>query len=300
MSRTIAGEFERAGQNVRKYYQRRLPSNSSKDYYYILRETPNNESIIVEYGFADSTSDDVSQIKNNWKDLTEAVVKGLANYIGVPYIPPEGMNLGTDSNVYIVKKGDTIYGIARTYGVTVDDIKNENNLTNNNLMIGQIIRIPVDVTNDSSDDVYVVKAGDTLYSIANKYGMSVNELKNLNNLNSNSLSIGQKLKITNQSADNVYVVKSGDSLFSIAKNYGISVDDLKMANNKYSNMLSIGEKLIIPKSDSGISKGIYHTVVAGDNLYSLSRKYNTTVDNIKKLNNLSSNILSIGMVLRVL
>ena len=47
-----------AGQNVRKYYQRRLPSNPSKDYYYMLRETPNNESIIVEYGFVDSKGDD--------------------------------------------------------------------------------------------------------------------------------------------------------------------------------------------------------------------------------------------------
>ena len=91
LSSKIASEFIKSGQNVRKYYQRRLPSNSSKDYYYMLRETPNNESIIVEYGFADSTGDDVNQIKNNWQELTEAVVRALADYIGVTYIPPEGM-----------------------------------------------------------------------------------------------------------------------------------------------------------------------------------------------------------------
>ena len=60
LSNLIAQEFAKAGQNVRKYYQRRLPSDPSKDYYYILRDTPNNESLIIEYGFVDSTGDDVA------------------------------------------------------------------------------------------------------------------------------------------------------------------------------------------------------------------------------------------------
>lgn len=104
LAKTIANEFIRSGQNVRKYYQRRLPSDPSKDYYYILRDTPNNESIIVEYGFADSTGDDVNLLKNNWQDLAEAVVRGVANYLGVTYTPSSG-----SSNTYIVKPGDTIF-----------------------------------------------------------------------------------------------------------------------------------------------------------------------------------------------
>ena len=110
LSRRITDEFVKSGQNVRKYYQRRLPSDSSKDYYYMLRNTPNNETIIVEYGFADSTGDDVAQIKNNWQGLTEAVVKALAGYVGVPYTPPTGGTGNIPSgNTYIVKKGDTIF-----------------------------------------------------------------------------------------------------------------------------------------------------------------------------------------------
>lgn len=104
LAKTIANEFIRSGQNVRKYYQRRLPSDPSKDYYYILRDTPNNESIIVEYGFADSTGDDVNLLKNNWQELAEAVVRGVANYLGVTYTPSSG-----SSNTYIVKPGDTIF-----------------------------------------------------------------------------------------------------------------------------------------------------------------------------------------------
>ena len=65
LSRKILEEIEKEGQNIRKYYQLRLPSNPIKDYYFMHRDTPNNETVIVEYGFVDSTKDDVEQIKNN-------------------------------------------------------------------------------------------------------------------------------------------------------------------------------------------------------------------------------------------
>lgn len=68
----------------------------------MLRDTPNNESVIVEYGFIDSTGDDVEQIKNNYENYAEAVVKAVAEYKGIPYT-------SKSSNTYIVKKGDTIF-----------------------------------------------------------------------------------------------------------------------------------------------------------------------------------------------
>lgn len=102
LARKITQEIENTGQNVRKYYQRRLPSNSAKDYYYIIRETPNTEALLVEYGFLDSTGDDVSQLKNNYEELAEAVVKAVASYAGVPYTSK------TDE-YYTVEKGDTIF-----------------------------------------------------------------------------------------------------------------------------------------------------------------------------------------------
>ncbi len=297
LSRTIANEFIKSGQNVRKYYQRRLPSDSSKDYYYMLRNTPNNESIIVEYGFLDSSGDDVNQLKNNWQELTEAVVRALASYIGVPYTPPKG----SESNYYTVKKGDTLYSIARNYGVSVDSLKSLNNLTSNNLTVGMTLMLPTTPDIPTSEELYIVKAGDSLYKIANMFNMTVNELKSLNNLTSNNLSIGQQLKVVKEEmpSANTYVVKAGDSLYSIAKNFGLSVDSLKSANNKTSNMLSIGEQLVIP-SISGPSNGTYYTVKAGDSLYSIAKKYNTTVEELKRLNNLVNNTLAIGMNLRVM
>lgn len=235
LSQILAKEFENAGQNVRKYYQRRLPSNPAKDYYYLLRETPNNETIIVEYGFTDSSLDDVSQIKNNWQDLAEAVVKGLAQYIGVPYSVP-------GENYYVVKKGDTLWSIAKKYGLTVDELKKLNKLSTNNLSIGQ--KLVVSPVASDNENKYIVKSGDTLYSISRKYGVSVNELMAYNNLSTTFLQVGQILNIP---SNNEYIIKKGDTLYAIAKKYNTTVDKLKNDNKLSTNNLSIGQKLIIKK-----------------------------------------------------
>ena len=298
LSSKIASEFIKSGQNVRKYYQRRLPSNSSKDYYYMLRETPNNESIIVEYGFLDSTGDDVSQIKNNWQNLAEAVVRALADYIGVAYIPPEGLE-EIDDNIYIVKKGDTLYGIANKYGISVDELKAINNLTSNNLSVGQVLQIPEIIEEDvPNENIYIVKSGDTLYSIANKYGMSVQELKDLNKLTSNTLSIGQQLVVSEGNAGTLdtYTVKAGDTLYSIANKYGLTVNELKQLNNLTSDILSIGQVLNISNSNTSLPSNTY-IVKSGDSLYSIAKKYGITVDALKNANGKTSNLLSIGEIL---
>ena len=234
LSKLIAKELESSGQNVRKYYQRRLPSNPSKDYYYLLRDTPNNETLIVEYGFLDSTGDDVNLIKNNWEDLAEAVVKALANYIGVPY------SLNEESDYYVVKKGDSLWSIAKKYNMTVDELKSINNLKSNLLSIGQ--RLNIKESNDNQN-IYIVKKGDTLYKIANMYGTTVDNLKALNNLKNNNLSIGQKLIVP--SKNKIYIVQKGDSLWSIARKYDTTVDSIKRNNNLSTNVLQIGQKLKI-------------------------------------------------------
>ncbi len=295
LSNLIAQEFAKSGQNVRKYYQRRLPSDPSKDYYYILRDTPNNESLIIEYGFADSTGDDPSLLKNNWEDLAEAVVRAVANYIGVPY--SGGSSSGTS---YVVKSGDTLWSIAKKFGVTVDELKEKNNLASNALSINQVLLIPTeDEVSVPEGDYYTVKKGDTLYGIANKYGLTVDELKALNNLSSNLLSVGQKLLVKSNVSNNepsveTYTVKKGDNLYQIALQYDTTVDALKTLNGLTSNLLSIGQVLKIPSSSSN---EIVYTVVAGDNLYQIARKFGTTVGAIMTRNNLSTNLLSVGQKL---
>ena len=173
---------------MRKYYQRRLPENPSKDYYYIMRETPNTTSLLLEYGFIDNPND-VVKLQNYLLDYVEAVVKAVANYIGVPYIAPDGAL----ENTYTVQSGDTLYSIARRFNLTVDALKALNNLTSNNLSVGQVLIISEDndIKPDPSDAiVYTVKSGDTLYKIANQYGVTVAEIMELNNLGTTVLTVG--------------------------------------------------------------------------------------------------------------
>lgn len=290
-AKKIAKEFETAGQNVRKYYQRRLPSNPAKDYYYIMRDTPNNETVIVEYGFADSDGDDVNQLKNNWENLAEAVTKAIVEYVGGKYIAP------SDSNYYTVKSGDSLWSISRKFGVTVNELKDANNLSSNLLSIGQNLIIPGKIPEKVSDE-YVVQKGDTLYSIARKFNTTVDNLKSLNNITTDSLAIGQILKIPGGESikENTYTVKKGDNLYSIARANNTTVDKLKDINNLTSNNLSIGQVLKLPSGDTTKDNVVY-TVKKGDSLYSIAREYGTTVDALKKLNNITSNTLSIGQKL---
>jgi len=118
--------------------------------------------------------------------------------------------------------------------------------TLNNQNIAQII---YQVINSylNNENVYVVKSGDSLYAIARKYNTSVDELKRINNLTSNLLSIGQKLIIPDDETIINYTVIKGDSLYAIAKKYNTSIDKIKKDNNLTSNLLSIGQKLIIKK-----------------------------------------------------
>lgn len=228
-------------------------------------------------------------------------------------------NNGTNPNecvIYTVKKGDSLYEIAKKYNTSVDAIKRYNNLTTNNLSIGQKIRIPCNIE-DKDDTVmpkyisYTVKAGDNLYNIAKKYNTTVDKIKRDNNLQSNNLTIGKILLIEDTSDQSIieecfgeeyeapssnitYTVQKGDSLYSIANKYNTTVNEIKSLNNLTSNNLSIGQQLKIPTNASG---NITYTVQKGDNLYSIAKKYNTTVNEIKRKNNLTSNNLSIGQQL---
>ena len=287
----IASNLEDAGQTVLKYYQLRNNSDTSKDDDYLIRNTANNLTIAIDYGYIDNTSD-ANFLKNNYEKLAEAVVKSIANYAGISYVP------ANIEGYYIVKKGDSLWSIASKNNTTVDNIKKLNNLSSNNLSIGQVLKLSYDAESGSADEsnIYTVKKGDSLWLIANKYGTTVDELKSVNNLKSNTLSIGQTLIIPEKkesTSEISYVVKRGDSLWLIANKYDTTVEKIKSANNLKSNTLSIGQTLIIPST----SEFITYTVKKGDSLWLIANKYNTTVDNIKKLNNLSSNNLQINQKL---
>ena len=304
LANSILENIGKNGQKIRKVYQRRLPENPTKDYYYIIRQTEPLQSLLVEYGFIDNPNDS-KKLQNNLLNYVEGVVKAIADYANVPYTSPIDTT-PVDENLYIVKKGDTLYSIAKTLNTTVDELKKVNNLTNNTLSIGQQLLVPgyYDNKEESNYKQYIVQPGDTLYKIALNNNITVDELKNINNLTSNILSINQILNIPEKKDDNeegnqeqenlnIYTVQPGDTLYKIALNNNITVDELKRINNLDNNTLSIGQQLVLPSNKANIDY-INYTVQKGDSLYSIAKAYNITVYDLKKANNLTSNLLLIG------
>ena len=187
----------------------------------------------------------------------------IGQQLRIPEVYNEEVNIPSFIN-YTVKKGDSLYNIAKAYNTSVDTIMKDNGLTNTNLTIGQNIKIRTSGEGEilecfgeeytppaaSSPSIinYTVKKGDSLYNIAKTFNTSVSDITRINNLTSNNLSIGQNLKIpttNNSTVTTTYVVKKGDSLYSIAKAYNTTVDALKLKNNLNTNTLNIGQVLKI-------------------------------------------------------
>jgi membrane-bound lytic murein transglycosylase D len=182
--------------------------------------------------------------------------------------PEEGRRV-----VYTVRRGDTLSEIARKFGVSISNLRKWNGLGNRSLIrTGQKLRIynprqssshktysSITHSLKSMDipTVYRVKAGESLWSIANKYGLSLKELKELNNLGSESiirpgdeliLSKGRSRASASEGEFLEYTVKKGDTLWSIASEFGVRVNDLKEENGLYGNaVIKVGDKLRIPK-----------------------------------------------------
>ncbi len=221
---------------------------------------------------------------------------------------------------YTVQKGDTLYGISKQFGMSINSIKKLNNFTTSNLEVGQVLQI----RENGSPTTYTVQKGDNLYDISKKFQIPVSELMKINNLTTDSLQIGQVLNLVQNDLAGEeeiivmpiyenYTVKKGDDLYSIAKRFNTSVDQIIKDNNLTSNLLSIGQvlKVKIGEEEIGIEecfgegyenlgkRYLEHTVTKGDSIYSIARNYNTTVDNIIKLNNLKNTNLSVGQVLKI-
>ncbi len=166
---------------------------------------------------------------------------------------------------YIVEAGDTLFSIARRFGTTVSDIAQTNGITNvNQIEVGQKLVIPdceTDTPPPTDDEctTYVIQRGDTLFSLAQRFNMSVSELALQNNIvNPSLIFVGQRLTICPEGSDTsppepptectFHTVAPGDTLFSIALSYGSTVQEVARANNITNvNVIFVGQKLCVPK-----------------------------------------------------
>lgn len=257
---------------------------------------------------------------------------------------------------YTVKSGDTFGKIANNHGLALAELQKANPQIKDvtKLALGQQIRIPgtkqhfkvkeqkpvqnliaanktkqIQQTASKKQEMapassskpsksrYTIQKGDTLYSVAQKHGLTVAELQEMNNgLSPQNLAIGQSILVKahenyiasnskeaprqNLAKKKTYTVKQGDTLYSIAKSHGLSVAELQTHNKNLSTSISIGQTITIPsKTQLAAAKPIVHIVKKGDTLYSISKNYNVTVDAIVAYNNLADNSLSIGQKVKI-
>ncbi len=153
---------------------------------------------------------------------------------------------------YTVQWGDTLYGIARRFGVTVAAIVQANNIANPNyIRVGQVLWIPGQAPPPPPPTTtYVVQAGDNLYRISLKFGVTVNAIVAANNIiNPWYIYVGQVLTIPVGGAPpaNTYVVQPGDTLYGIAAKFGINMWTIVTLNNLPNpNLIYVGQILQLP------------------------------------------------------
>ncbi len=250
-------------------------------------------------------------------------IKDDAIYVGQVLMLKADTSSATQKNKHIVRAGESLYAIARQYGLSVTELKQLNPLASSNLRIGQELFI-AQTDKQPSETLkayyHTVSPGESLHYIAEKYNITVSDLVRLNGLLSNNLKVGQVLKVEemevekpsptiNPSTDSgaFHTVVRGDSLFSIAQKAGINVRRLMDINELTTYNLQVGQVLRLkpqlntlqPKPNTAHDMTIY-VVKLGDSLHSIARTYHTTIDKIQNVNQLDENdILHIGQQLLI-
>ena len=170
------------------------------------------------------------------------------------------------------------------------------------LVAGGMLAIPAPASAATSAEVtlqqsiYIVRSGDTLSAIARQFSTTVQAIMTANGLTSSRIYVGQRLVIPTPPPPTIYQVVRGDTLYSIARRFGTTVEAIMTANSLTSTRIIVGQRLVIP---SATVEPTRYQVVRGDTLYSIARRFNTTVQAIMTANNLTSTRIYTGQWLTV-
>ncbi|WP_423188818.1 LysM peptidoglycan-binding domain-containing protein [Alkalibacterium sp. f15] len=289
---------------------------------------------------------DIVQTKGNSTGIVNPVVPETPT--ATPANPYEKVT------AYKVVSGDTLSKIAQTYNTTVQDLKAANKLTGDLIFVNQEIIVPIranepkpvpmpetpvtPVTPEENQIIakneYTVVRGDTLSQIAQRFNMSVANLKTMNKLNGDTIYVNQKLmvsvvdekpvedssqsdqeteKIEEQTASSVIVVR-GDTLSQLAQKYNTTVGAIKETNKLTSNTIFVGQRLnlsnVVTSPVKEEAKPVetvkpietvasVYTVKAGDTLGQIARQFSMTVTQLRELNNLTSDLIRVNQNLAV-
>ncbi|ASB60224.1 peptidoglycan endopeptidase [Bacillus sp. A053] len=206
------------------------------------------------------------------------------------------------TGTYKVQLGDSLWKIANKVNMSIAELKVLNNLKSDTIYVNQVLKTKSSGSDTSSKDTsskpnqnsattkYTVKSGDSLWKIANNYNLTVQQIRNVNNLKSDVLYVGQVLKLTGKASSGTssssssssnassgttttYTVISGDSLWVIAQKFNVTAQQIREKNNLKTDVLQVGQKLVITgkASSSSSSSGSSNTTI------STSAKINTMI-----------------------
>ncbi|WP_208446317.1 LysM peptidoglycan-binding domain-containing protein [Vibrio sp. B1ASS3] len=226
----------------------------------VLR-SPQIPSVLVETGFISNPTEEKLLFQRAHQDkLARAITKAVVQYLKDN--PPEGTVFSSSAkpSIYTVKRGESLSVIAQKYGTSTKAIMSANKLKSSGLAVGQKLKIPgsgaasVSIPNkpntvETETITHTVKSGEFLGKIASHYKVKIADIRRENNLKSDTLWVGQKLKITvavKEKPIRKHKVARGEYLGKIASKYGVSVSSIRKANNLRSDELAVGQVLIIP------------------------------------------------------
>ncbi len=193
---------------------------------------------------------------------------------------------------YVVQQGDSLQTIAAKFNTSIENIKSENRLASNIIYIGQQLMVP----SDAERTIYQVQQGDSLHKIAMQFGIPIEQLVSLNQLRDGRIYIGQQVVVPKERNAHYYYVRPGDTLSLLSQRFETTIEEIRTINNLPSYTIYIGQRLKISDENERQTEYI---VKAGDSLYSIAFRYNTTVESIMTLNNLESANLTVGQTLRI-
>ncbi|SDK21172.1 LysM peptidoglycan-binding domain-containing protein [Sediminibacillus albus] len=219
----------------------------------------------------------------------------------------------TSTITYIVQAGDNLSTIAQRFGMTLAEIQALNNISDPDLLqIGQELLVYDNTGSDPTPNTitYIVQAGDNLSSIAQRFGMTLAEIQELNNISDpDLLQIGQELLVYDNTGSDptpntiTYIVQAGDNLSSIAQRFGMTLAEIQELNNiSDPDLIQVGQELLV--FDNGDTdptpNTITYIVQAGDNLSSIAQRFGMTLAEIQELNNISDpDLIQVGQELLV-
>ena len=307
-----------------------ISSNNTKGSvnYYRVRKGDTISEIAERYHLSVAELRNWNNLRSN-KIIAGQTLKIYSNESKTSYVESTSSNKG-NVNYHKIKKGETLGGIAELYKVSASSIRDWNNLSGNKIIAGKTLKIYSDNaprvnTKESPDKTeltseainHKIQAGETIIAISALYDVSVDDIKRWNNLGSSKIIAGKTLviypnghdkkviKVSNQRNDGEFIyhnVKRGETLSDIAEDYKVAISEIQGWNNLKGNKIIAGQDLKIKQSSGkGSKKPVdgYHIVQKGESLYSIATKFNTSVQKLKKLNNLTSSKIIVGQKLKV-